>query len=183
VTRADLPREVLAGVTLAALMIPLNIGYAQVAGLPPILGLYAAILPMVAFACLSSSRHLVAGPDAPIAALIGSLLAGLAAREDPAYLQLAYAQALVCAAVFFVFWWFRLGFLANFLSKAVMVGFISGLGVEVFTDQLKKIMGVSIDVEGYFREVAALIASIPRANLYCVAIGLGTVVVIRLLKR
>jgi MFS superfamily sulfate permease-like transporter len=73
--------------------------------------------------------------------------------------------------------------LANFLSKAVMIGFISGLGVEVFTSQLKKIMGVSIDAEGYFREVAALIAAIPRANLYCVAIGVGTIVVVRLLKR
>jgi SulP family sulfate permease len=183
VTRAQLPQEVLAGVTLAALMIPLNIGYAQVAGLPPIVGLYTAIFPMVVFALLSSSRHLVAGPDAPVAALIASLLASLAVPGDPVYVQLAYAQAIVCALVFFAFWWFRLGFLANFLSRAVMVGFISGLGIEVFTSQLKKILGVEIDAEGYFRELLALLGSLDRTNYYSLAIGVGTIVAIRLFKR
>jgi MFS superfamily sulfate permease-like transporter len=101
VTKADLPKEAMAGVTLAALMVPLNIGYAQVAGLPPIVGLYSAILPMIVFALLSSSRQLVAGPDAPVAALIGSLLGAMAAPDDPHYLQLALAQALMCAVVFF----------------------------------------------------------------------------------
>ena len=68
---ADVPREVSAGVTLAALMIPLNIGYAQVAGLPPVAGLYAAIIPLVVFALLTSSRHLVTSPDASMAGLVG----------------------------------------------------------------------------------------------------------------
>jgi len=104
---ADWSREILAGITLAALAIPLNIGYAQVAGLPAIVGLYAAILPMIVFPLLCTSRHLVASPDAPVAALIGSLLAGLAAASDPRYIQLAYAQALVCALFFFLFWFFR----------------------------------------------------------------------------
>jgi high affinity sulfate transporter 1 len=179
----DLPKEIIAGVTLAALMIPLNIGYAQVAGLPPIVGLYAAIVPMIAFALFSTSRNMVASPDAPIAALIGGLLAALAAPNDPRYVQLAFALALLCALIFFLFWLFRLGFLANFLSRAVLVGFISGLGVEVFTSQMKKIMGVSIEAEGYFREVLALIASIPAANWYSVGIGVGSIVIIRLLKR
>jgi high affinity sulfate transporter 1 len=179
----DLPKEIVAGITLAALMIPLNIGYAQVAGLPPIVGLYAAIVPMVAFALFSTSRNMVASPDAPIAALIGGLLAALAAPNDPKYVQLAFALALLCALIFFLFWFFRLGFLANFLSRAVLVGFISGLGVEVFTSQLKKIMGVSIEAEGYFREVLALMASIPAANWYAVGIGVGSIVIIRLLKK
>jgi high affinity sulfate transporter 1 len=183
VARADLTREVLAGVTLAALAIPLNIGYAQVAGLPAIVGLYSAIVPLLVFPLLCTSRHLIASPDAPIAALIGGVLLSLAAADDPRYVQLAYALALVCGVIFFLFWLFRLGFLANFLSRAVLIGFISGLGVEVFTSQLKKIMGVSIDVEGYIREVLALIAAIPSANLYSVAIGVGSIAIIRLLKR
>jgi high affinity sulfate transporter 1 len=183
VKRQDLQREILAGITLAALMIPLNIGYAQVAGLPPIVGLYAAIVPMVVFALCSTSRNLVASCDAPIAALIGSLLVTLAAPGDPRYVQLALALALTCAAIFFLFWLFRLGFLANYLSRAVLIGFISGLGIDVFTNQLTKILGVSIDVEGYFRGVIALIRSIPQANLYDVAIGVGSIVIIRLLKR
>jgi sulfate permease, SulP family len=179
----DLPTQVTAGITLAALMIPLNIGYAQVAGLPPIVGLYAAIVPMIFFAIFATSRNLIASPDAPIAALIGGVLAALVDRSDPQYVQLAFAMALVCALVFFIFWFFRLGFLANFLSRAVLVGFISGLGIEVLESQLKKIMGVPVEAEGFFRELIEMVSKIPVANWYSVAIGVGTIVIIRLLKR
>jgi MFS superfamily sulfate permease-like transporter len=79
ITLADIPREVSAGITLAALMIPLNIGYAQVAGLPPVAGLYAAIIPLVVFALLASSRHLVTSPDASMATLVGAALVAFAA--------------------------------------------------------------------------------------------------------
>jgi SulP family sulfate permease len=189
VRQADLPTEILAGVTLAALMIPLNIGYAQVAGLPATVGLYSAILPMVAFAIFCTSRQVVASPDAAIAALLGSTLVGLAAPDDPRYIQLAYAVALLCALIFFLFSFFKLGFLANFLSKAVLAGFITGLGIEVLTSQVKKIMGISVEVdewfwfEGWFREVFQIISKVGEANLYTVAIGVGSIVIIRLLKR
>ncbi|MDG2618069.1 SulP family inorganic anion transporter [Thermoleptolyngbya sichuanensis XZ-Cy5] len=183
VKQADLPTEILAGVTLAALMVPLNIGYAQVAGLPATAGLYSAILPMVAFAIFCTSRQLVASPDAALSALLGATLAGLAAPDDPRYLQLAFAVTLLCALVFFLFWYFRLGFLANFLSKAVLAGFITGLGIEVLTSQVKKIMGISVEAEGWFREVFEIIVHAVEANLYTVAIGVGSIVIIRLLKR
>ena len=137
---ADLPREVSAGVTLAALMIPLNIGYAQVAGLPPAAGLYAAIIPLVVFALLASSRHLVTSPDASMAGLVGAALVAFAAPGDPMRLQYALALALLCGVLFLVFWIFRLAFLANFLSRAVMAGFITGLGIEVLTNQIRKIL-------------------------------------------
>jgi sulfate permease, SulP family len=206
VTLADLPREVSAGITLAALMIPLNIGYAQVAGLPPAAGLYAAIIPLVVFALLASSRHLVTSPDASMATLVGAALVAFAAPGDPLRMQYALALAVVCALLFFVFWVFRLAFLANFLSRAVMAGFISGLGIEVFTNQVRKILaaphvagaasgvlaaaeqiketlGTSVTTEGYFVEVIALVQSIPRANLYSVAIGVSAFVIVRLMKR
>ena len=93
ITLADVPREVSAGVTLAALMIPLNIGYAQVAGLPPAAGLYAAIIPLVVFALLASSRHLVTSPDASMATLVGAALVAFAAPGDPLRLQYALALA------------------------------------------------------------------------------------------
>jgi sulfate permease, SulP family len=183
VKSADLPTEILAGVTLAALMIPLNIGYAQVAGLPATVGLYSAILPLVAFAMFCSSRQLVASPDAALAALMAATLVGLAAPADPRYLQLAFAITLLCALVFFLFAYFKLGFLANFLSKAVLAGFITGLGIEVLTSQVKKIMGISVEAEGWFREVFEMIVHVVDANLYTVAIGVGSIVIIRLLKR
>jgi high affinity sulfate transporter 1 len=203
---ADVPREVSAGITLAAMMIPLNIGYARVAGLPPTAGLYAAIIPLVVFSLLTSSRHLVASPDASMAGLVGAALLAFAAPGDPLRLQYALALALVCGAIFFVFWFFRLSFLANFLSRAVMAGFLSGLGIEVLTNQVRKIlaappmadagtgllaaaeqlketMASSVNPEGYFVEVIALIHSIPRANLYSVAIGVGAFLIVRLMKR
>jgi high affinity sulfate transporter 1 len=203
-TRADLPREISAGVTLAALMIPLNIGYAQVAGLPPAAGLYAAIIPLVVFALLSSSRHLVTSPDASMATLVGATLVGFAAPGTER-LPYAMALALLCAVVFFLFWIFRLAFLSNFLSRAVMAGFITGLGIEVFTNQVRKIMAAphgresggllamaeqvkdtlstSVATEGYFVELIAMVHSIPHANLYSVAVGLAVFVMVRLLKR
>jgi len=205
VTLADVPREFSAGVTLAALMIPLNIGYAQVAGLPPAAGLYAAIIPLIVFALLASSRHLVTSPDASMATLVGATLVAFAAPGDPLRLQYALALAVLCALVFFIFWIFRLAFLANFLSRAVMAGFITGLGVEVFTNQVRKIlaaphvmdatgwllaaenlkesMATSVNTEGYFVEVLAMIHSIPHANLYSVAVGVSAFLIIRLMRR
>jgi high affinity sulfate transporter 1 len=180
---AELSREILAGVTLAALMIPLNIGYAQVAGLPPIVGLYAAILPSIVWALVAHTRHVVASPDATAAAMIAAMVGTLAAPGDPRYAQLVFAQALLCGAIFAAFWAFRLGFLANFLSRAVLIGYITGLGVEVLVSQVRKILGVQVEAQGFFRELWATVAAAPGASLWSVAVGLGTIAAIRLLRR
>lgn len=160
-----------------------RIGYAQVAGLPPIVGLYAAILPTIVFALTCHTRHLVASPDAAVAAMIAAFLGAIAAPGDPRYVQLAFAQALLCGLIFFAFWVFRIGFLANFLSHAVLVGFITGLGLEVMVSQVRKILGVTVEAEAFFREVWELILAVPTASLWSIAIGLGTIVVVRVLKR
>jgi high affinity sulfate transporter 1 len=202
----DLPREIFAGITLAAMIIPLNIGFTQVAGLPPTAGLYAGIIPLVLFAVFTSSRQVVASPDAPITALLAATLVAFAPVGDPLRLQYALAIALMSGLLFFAFWFFRLAFLANFLSRAVLAGFITGLGIEVFTNQVRRILGVShgegelsgvgafamqahdalaisIPTTGYFAEVVALIQSIPHANWHSVAIGVGTFAIVRLMKR
>jgi high affinity sulfate transporter 1 len=203
-TRANLPNEISAGITLAALIIPLNIGYAQVAGLPPVFGLYAGIIPLAIFALFTSSPHVVGSPDAPISAIMGAMLIGCAPIGDPLRVQYALALALMCGLLFFVFWIFRLAFLANFLSRAVLAGFITGLGIEVLTNQVRRILGAahsidgsglaaiaeqlhgamatSVDTTGYFVELIALVESIPHANLYSVAIGLSAFVIVRLMK-
>jgi high affinity sulfate transporter 1 len=201
---ADLPREVSSGLTLAALVIPLNIGYAQIAGLPPAMGLYAGIVPLVVFALFTASRSVVGGPGPATAALVAAALAGFAGPGDPQRVQYALALAMMCAVLFLLAWMFRLSFLQNFLSQAVMIGFVSGLGIQVFTSQARKILGVSIDIseqhealtdhvqqalgmaletEGYFLNVIELIKQIPHANLYAVAIGLGSLFMVRLMKR
>jgi high affinity sulfate transporter 1 len=203
-TWANLPKEISAGVTLAALIIPLNIGYAQIAGLPPVFGLYAGIIPLAIFALFTGSRHLVPSPDAASSAIVGAILIGFAPIGDPLRVQYALVLAVMCGLLFFIFWLFRLAYLANFLSRAVLVGFITGLGIEVLTNQVRKILGAahiegsgleaiaqhlhdamatSVDTTGYFVELIALFESIPHANLYSVAIGLGAFVILRLMKR
>jgi sulfate permease, SulP family len=203
-TWANLPSEISAGITLAALIIPLNIGYAQVAGLPPVFGLYAGIIPLAIFALFTSSRHVVGSPDAPIAAIMGAVLIGYAPIGDPLRVQYALALAVTCGFLFFVFWFFRLAFLANFLSRAVLAGFITGLGVEVLTNQARKILGAvhvggsglgaiaeqlhgamatSVNTTGYFAELIVLFESIPHANIYSVGIGLGAFVIVRSMKK
>ena len=203
-TLAGLPREISAGVTLAALVIPLNIGYAQVAGLPPAMGLYAAIFPLIMFALFTSSRHVVGGPGPATAVLIAAGLVGFGPPGDPLRMQYALALTLMCSGLFFLAWFFRLAFLQNFLSRAVLIGFVSGLGIQVFTTQVRKILGVSIDIRqqlqditeqvettfgvtletsGYFLNVTEMIKEIPHANLYTVAIGLGSLIAVRLMKR
>lgn len=178
-----LPTEIMAGITLAALMIPLNIGYADVAGLPPVVGLYAAIVPMIVFALFAKTRHLVASPDAAIAAMLIGMIGVIVPPSDPYYYQLVLATTLLCGVIFVLFWALRLGFLANFLSNAVLVGFVTGLGIEVLVSQVEKIMAVSVEASGFFLEVVELVKAIPTANVPSVIIGVGTIVGIRVLDR
>ena len=98
-TWASFPSEISAGITLAALIIPLNIGYAQVAGLPPVFGLYAGIVPLAVFALFTSSRHMVGSPDAPISAIMGAVLIGFAPIGDPLRVQYALALALMLSLI------------------------------------------------------------------------------------
>ena len=202
VTWADVPREVAAGITLAALMIPLNIGYAQVIGMPPTAGLYAAIIPLVVFALLTSSRNLITSPDASSAALVSAALVAISVPDKALVTDYVLAMALVAGLLFLLFWVFRLAFLANFLSRPVMAGFVSGLGLEVFIKQIFKILAAphiedsgtfadrihevvtgSIQTTGFFAELVTLFRMIPHANVYSVAIGLAALLSVRLLKR
>jgi sulfate permease, SulP family len=176
------PRELFAGVTLAALALPLNIGYATAAGLPATVGIYATLVPLVVFALVTGSRHLIVGADATIAALLAAALAPIvAAGADPA--ELASATALCVGLTLLVFWALRLGSLVRFVSKAVLVGFIAGLGIEVLTSQVRKMMAVSVEAERWPSEVVELVRSIPEASAASVAVGLGTIVGLRVLRR
>jgi SulP family sulfate permease len=144
------PREALAGVTLLAIAVPLNIGYAQIAGLPPTAGLYALVLPAVIYALTVSSRQLVASPDAAAAALVASSVGGLAIAGSANYAVMALAQAVIAGALLLAAAVFRLGFLANFLSKSILVGFVGGLALDILVSQVAKMLGISIDSGGEF---------------------------------
>ena len=128
---AQVPTDVMGGITLAALNIPQAMGYTKIAGTPVITGLYAILIPMSLFAIFGSSRHLVVGADSATAAILAAGLTGLAARGSPEYVALSSLLALLAAAILLLARFLRLGFLADFLSRTVLVGFLTGVGVQV----------------------------------------------------
>ena len=180
-TRRNLVTELTAGVTLLAIAIPLNIGYAQIAGLPPTAGLYALIVPTVVYALVVSSRQLVASPDAAAAALVASSIGGLAAAGSADYATLALAQAIICGGMFVLLAVFKLGFLANFLSKPILVGFVGGLALDIMASQIAKMLGVSIDSgKDFVGKVGDLIGGFTTLNGWSVLISAVSVAVLLL---
>ena len=141
-----LSKDILAGVTLAALAIPEVMGYTKIAGTPVITGLYTILIPIAAFALFGSSRHLVVGGDSATAAIMYAGIAGLGISglqpNTPQWLALASLSALLAAAFLFVARVARLGFLANFLSRTVLIGFLSGVGVQVAMGQVGGMLGI-----------------------------------------
>ena len=131
--RTTLPTEILAGLTFACLAIPEVMGYTKIAGTPVITGLYTILIPMALFALFGSSRHLVVGADSATAAITASALAGMAVTGSSEYLALASLLALMAAALLIIARVIGLGFLADFLSRTVLVGFLTGVGIQVAT--------------------------------------------------
>ncbi len=141
--RDQVPGDLLAGVTLAALGIPEVLGYARIAGMPVVTGLYTLLLPMALFAVFGASRHLVVAADSATAAILAGALLRLADPGSAQYVRLAGLAALLTGALLLVARLARLGFLANFLSRTVLLGFLTGVGIQVAIGQLPAMLGVS----------------------------------------
>ena len=135
--------DLLAGVTLAALGIPEVLGYARIAGMPVVTGLYTLLLPMALFAVLGASRHLVVAADSATAAILAAALIRLADPGSAQYVRLAGLAALLTGVLLILARLARLGFLANFLSRTVLLGFLTGVGIQVAIGQLPDMLGVS----------------------------------------
>ncbi|MFZ0098637.1 MAG: SulP family inorganic anion transporter [Gemmobacter sp.] len=168
--------EVMSGVTLVAIAVPLNIGYAQIAGLPPTAGLYALVVPAVLYALTVSSRQVVASPDAAAAALVASSIGGLAVAGSGDYASMATAQAIISGVMFVACGVLKLGFLANFLSKPILVGFVGGLALDILISQVAKMLGIPIDSGGeFFDKLAQLMAGLDVINMISVVISVLSV--------
>lgn len=175
----NLGREALAGVTLLAIAVPLNIGYAQIAGLPATAGLYSLILPGIVYALVASTRQMVASPDAAAAALVASSLGGLAVAGSDNYLQLALAQAIIGAGFFGLCALFKLGFLANFLSEPILIGFVGGLALDILVSQVAKMLGVSINSgDEFLAKAGELITGLVKTNLWSLVIAVAAVAIL-----
>jgi MFS superfamily sulfate permease-like transporter len=175
--------QLFAGVTLAALALPLNIGYAQAAGLPASVGISASILPLLVYALASGSRQLVTGPDATIAALLAAVLPGVVASSGADATELALAVALLTGAILVLLWALRAGSFVRFISKSVLVGFLAGLGIDILTSQVEKMLNVQVDTGAWLSDVVEIVKEIPDASLASVAVGVSTIVLVRVCGR
>jgi sulfate permease, SulP family len=182
VDRSRVPADALAGLTLAALGMPEVLGYAKIAGMPVVTGLYTMLLPMAVFAVLGSSRHLVVAADSATAAILAAALAGLAAPGSPHYVRLAGLAALLTGAMLLLARLARLGFLANFLSRTVLVGFLTGVGIQVAAGQLPDMLGVTTTGGQAPARFWQTVRALPEAHWADVVVS-GAVIVIVLAAR
>lgn len=174
-----IPTELMAGMTLAALGIPEVMGYTRIIGTPVVTGLYTMLLPMLAFALIGSSRHLVVSADSATAAMVAAALASLSlAPYSPKYVALTSLVALVAAGLLLLARLLRLGFLADFLSRSVLVGFLSGVGIQVAFGELHGILGLEKGGHGFFGQLAFNLQHLHQTNIPGLLIALGVLAVI-----
>ena len=178
VERSRVPAEALAGLTLAAVGIPEVLGYAKIAGMPLVTGLYTMLLPMAAFAVLGSSRHLVVAADSATAVILAAALTGLAAAGSERYVRLAGLAALLTGAMLLAARLARLSFLANFLSRTVLVGFLTGVGIQVAAGQLPDMLGVTAAGRQTLPKLADTVRALPHVHWADVAVSIAVIVVV-----
>jgi MFS superfamily sulfate permease-like transporter len=153
-------------------------GYTKIVGTPVVTGLYTILLPIVVFAWLGSSRHLVVGADSATAAMLFAGLSGLAAPFSPQWLTLTSVAALLVAIVLAAAALLRLGFLADFLSRTVLVGFLGGVGVSLVIRQLPEMLGLEVHDGGFVPRLIATLTQSPHAHLPTVLVAVGVIAVI-----
>jgi high affinity sulfate transporter 1 len=172
------PAEVLAGLTLAAVGIPEVLGFAKIAGMPLVTGLYTMLLPMAVYAAIGSSRHLVVAADSATAVILAAALTGLAAMGSERYVRLAGLAALLTGGMLLVARLARLSFLANFLSRTVLVGFLTGVGIQVAAGELPDMLGVTAAGRQTLPKLANTVRALPHVHWADVAVSIAVIVVV-----
>lgn len=182
--RAWLLPDLRAGVVLTALLIPVGIGYAEVAGLPPETGLYATIIPLLAYALFGPSRVLVLGPDSALAPIIAVAILPLALGDDARAVALAGLLAIMVGLVLLLGGMLRLGFVTDLLSKPIRVGYLNALALLVIVSQLPAFLGFSITSESPLGDVTAIVAGVTggQVNQTALLFGLGSLATILVLS-
>jgi sulfate permease, SulP family len=174
--------DVLAGLTLAAVAAPECMGYATIAGMPVVTGLYTLLLPVLAFALLGSSRHLVVAADSATAAILFAGLTGLGLAGltpgSPRWVALAGMTALMAGVLLLLARLLRLGFLANFLSRTVLVGFLAGVGVQVSLSQLPDLLGLHVHASTTWGKFRGTVTHLGHVSLASLAVGVAVLVVL-----
>ncbi len=181
--RGWVTRDIVAAVTVCAVLVPQALAYGQLAGLSPVAGLYAALAPLIVYPLFASSRRLMAGPESGLAILTAVALAPLAAEGSAKFAVLAAMLALMTGAVLILAGMLRLGFLADFFSRPVLLGFINGVAVILIVSQLPKFLGIKADTDSTLGTLWQVITRIGDAHWRTIALGVILLVVMAVLGR
>lgn len=180
---ADLPHDVLAGLSVAAVALPVGVAYAQLAGFDPVIGLYSSMLPLLAYALFGTSQQLVVGPDAATCALVAAAVAPLAGGDPALYLSLSMALALLAGLVCIGASFLRLGALADFLSRPILVGFLNGIALHIILGQSGKLFGFDLAAPGIVPRAVELVGKLGQTHWPTLGVGAATVLALILAPR
>ncbi|HEY6356356.1 MAG TPA: SulP family inorganic anion transporter, partial [Burkholderiaceae bacterium] len=183
--RAWLRHDIVAGLVLTTMLVPVGVAYAQASGVPGIYGLYATIVPLLAYALFGPSRILVLGPDSALAAVILAVVAPLSAGDAQRAIVLASAMAVVSGIACVAAGLARLGFVTELLSKPIRYGYMNGIALTVILSQLPKLLGFSVPADGPLRQAWAIVDGVlaGQTNAVACAVGAGTLAAILLMQR
>ena len=176
--RSWLRGDVVAGVTVAAYLVPQVMAYAEVAGLPAITGLWAVVAPLAVYAILGSSRQLSVGPESTTALMTAAAVGALVAGNSERYAETAAALAIAVGLLCVLGWLGRLGFLANLLSRPVLVGYMAGIAVLMIISQLGKITRIDVEGDSTFAELRSFVRQLDQTHLPTLALAVGMLVLL-----
>ena len=183
--RGWLPNDLIAGLVLTAFLVPVGMGYAQAAGLPPITGLYATIVPLLVYAVFGPSRVMVLGPDSALAAVIAGIILPLGGRDPARAVALAGMLAILTGLMILLAGVARLGFVTELLSRPVQLGYLYGIAITIMVGQLPKLFGFSVGSTGLLSEAWGFVQGLARGetNRAALAVGLtGIAIILGLLR-
>ena len=181
--REDLPHDVAAGLSVAAVALPVGVAYAQLAGFNPAVGLYSSILPLVAYALFGTSRQLIVGPDAATCALVAAAVAPFAANGSEEYLSMSMTLAFFAGAICIGASFIRLGVLADFLSRPILAGFMNGIAIYIVLGQMGKLLGFKVHATGIVRPLVEVATRLGETHLPTLAVGVGSFLVLLISPR
>ncbi len=181
--REWLMSDVLAGISVAAVAIPISIAYSQLAGMPPVYGLYASLLPLLAYALLGSSRQLIIAPDAATCAIVAAVVAPLAGGDPARYLTLSAALAIIAGVFCIAAGLARLGFLTHFLARPILTGYLNGIALSIIVGQLGSLFGFRVESGGFFRMAWRFATQLEQTHAPTLAIGAGMLALLLVLAR
>jgi high affinity sulfate transporter 1 len=181
--RTDLRTDCIAGLSVAAVCLPVGIAYAEIAGVPAVYGIYSALLPLLAYALFGSSRQLITGPDAATCLMVAAALGPLAAGDPQRYMELMISLTLITGVFNIIFGLCRFGFIANFFSHPILIGYLNGVALIILAGQLPKLFGYRSEGGDFFGKLLEFTQKVDATHLPTVVLGGAALGLLFALKR